>query len=343
MKQSQNQKNKETAGLFFRAVSFEAGGLDEESRELSLTFSSEKAVDVGLFDGFKEVLLHDKKSADFDPVRNRGSILFEHDRKIIIGAVKKVGINANDHVGFVKMVFDKDDDGNKYMGKVKSGSLRGASMGYQIQQAVRVAEGEVYERDGRSFKGPVLVATKWSTHEISLTPAPVDTSVGMKRSLSGIELRNINDEPVNLTEENTMGEEKTVEEKAAEEKAAADKVTADAATKAAEEKAVADKAAADKATADAAGAGTEGEGGEKSAILDYRSVALTAQVVKQEALYTSMFEKGEKPEAIQRALLKVGEGERGTSTDTSSPEKKERSLKDMDSKTVGDSLARLSS
>ena len=100
------------------------------------------------------------------------------------------------------MLFDEDEEGEKAFGKVKSGSLRGVSVGYQITKARRIEEDEEFE----GTKGPALIAQKWMPYEISLTPIPLDATVGvgrdLTRSLEGIEIeKSTSQQEVNQMEE----------------------------------------------------------------------------------------------------------------------------------------------
>jgi len=100
--------------------------------------------------------------------------------------------------GEAVIAFDDDDTGNKALAKVKSGSLRGVSFGYRIHEAVRVEENEkwIEPKTKREFNGPAIVATKWEAFEISLTPVPADSTVGIgraARSLDGIRIKNANE------------------------------------------------------------------------------------------------------------------------------------------------------
>lgn len=195
--------------MLFRGLGLDSSQLDVEEREVSLSFSSEQGVARSFYDqedGYfrgNEYLKHDATSADLSRLGSVGSVFFNHDPNRIIGPVRSAGIDPESKKGLARIAFDDDEIGNMAMAKVKSGSLRGVSFGYRVEEFRKLRENEEWE----GFRGPGIVATKWRAYEISLTPIPADDSVGVGRALdlSGglIELRRM--------DENNKPEEKTME------------------------------------------------------------------------------------------------------------------------------------
>lgn len=58
--------------------------------------------------------------------------------------------------------------------KVREGHLTDISVGYSIEDAVWIPEGETATVDGRTFSGPLRVVRKWRVKEGSLTPIGAD-------------------------------------------------------------------------------------------------------------------------------------------------------------------------
>ena len=151
--------------------------------------------------GENEFLLHGKENADLSRLSGVGAVLYGHnayDIDAIIGPVVSARIDEKARRGEAVIAFDDDDTGNKALAKVKSGSLRGVSFGYRIHEAVQVQENEkwIEPKTKREFNGPAIVATKWEAFEISLTPVPADSTVGIgraARSLDGIRIKNANE------------------------------------------------------------------------------------------------------------------------------------------------------
>jgi len=173
--------------LFYRAHTIRATDVNEETREVRLTFSSEARVKrwFGV-----EILKHGPENVDLSRLENIGAVLVNHDPNQIAGAIRDVEIGA-DRRGHAVIAFDKDPAGEAAFLKARSGSLRGVSVGYLINQARRVLEDETYvDPDLGELEGPTLIAERWTPYEITLTPIPADADVGVgrdaTRSLDGI-------------------------------------------------------------------------------------------------------------------------------------------------------------
>jgi phage head maturation protease len=206
--------------LFYRSLELDRATLNKEARSVDVAFSSEHAVKRWFG---SEILLHGDGNVDLSRLRSMGSALLNHDPNKIIGRVANVKIEGKR--GTATIIFDDDEDGNKAMRKVESGSLRGVSTGYLIEKYREVRADE--EWDG--IKGPAYVATRWAPYEITLTAVPADHTVGVgrdaTRSLDGIEI-----ERSERKEQNDMTPEEVkkmiVEEREASAKAIADMVRA---------------------------------------------------------------------------------------------------------------------
>jgi hypothetical protein len=171
--------------LFYREFNLVRDVLDEDEREIRLTFSSEAPV-MRWFG--EEILLHGKNNVSLERLRTVGSFIYGHnpsDSTNIIGPIKNVWLNEREKNCSALVGFDEDTNSERIMQKVKSGSLKGTSCGYNIKKARRLLEGEAWTDpdSGKMFKGPAVVATLWEPVEITATPIPADTSVGIGREL----------------------------------------------------------------------------------------------------------------------------------------------------------------
>lgn len=168
------KKNDET---LTRSFMFETEGiriLDEETRTVELSFSSETPVARW---GAEEVLSHKSGAVSLERLNTGGCLLFNHDRDRIIGKV--ISAKVKNRRGVATVQFDTDEDSETMFQKVKSGSLRNTSVGY------RVLETRTDEKVKDGVKKVTYTATKWEPLEISLTPVPADITVGVGRSFGG--------------------------------------------------------------------------------------------------------------------------------------------------------------
>lgn len=211
--------------IFYRDLEIDERAIDIENRKIDLSFSSE--ITLQRWFGI-EILSHRDGAIDMSRLH---SMLFGHNKERIVGPVSKKRLeNGN---GRAIGSFDETDEGNLAMIRVKSGSLRGVSVGYMyLDKKVRkLAEGEEYQLSTRTIKGtrddnPTYIIERWAPIEISLTPTPADNSVGVGRDMTrsletelGLETETTNktnhpekDERTNQGGENQMDEKEREKE-----------------------------------------------------------------------------------------------------------------------------------
>lgn len=187
--------------LFYRAMDLDRARVNNDDRSIDLSFSSE--AEIPRWFG-KEILLHGPDNVDLSRLKRFGSGLLNHNPNIIVGPLKD--IRVEDKKGRARLMFDDDEDGNKALQKVKSGSLKGVSVGYAVYKFREIKNDEEWS----GIKGPAMIATRWAPHEISLTPIPADASVGigrdLSRSLEGIEIETSTHSPYEPIESITVDE-----------------------------------------------------------------------------------------------------------------------------------------
>ncbi len=191
---------------------------DSNSRTAELSFASPEPykryfwLDKGI-EYLPEVL--DTGQADLSRFDNGlGCLLFNHDYDNVIGAVERVWLDGQ--VLRAQVRFDEDELSDRIYQKVKSGTLKGVSVGYRVEEYEHVDDGEAY---GNLTEGPAMVATKWMPLEISIVSVPADASVGVGRSM---------DDPVVLKEDGQMPKLKDLENINVEERQSESTVTAPA-------------------------------------------------------------------------------------------------------------------
>jgi len=143
-------------------------------RKFTLSFSSEEPYErwYGM-----EILDHGPGAVDLTRLNEIGCLLFNHNRDKVIGRVNRAWVDGNR--GYAEVEFDTDADSEIIYQKVRSGTLKGVSVGYRIDSIEEVMAGKT-SADGR-FTGPCEIARKWWPFEISIVSVPADATVGVGR------------------------------------------------------------------------------------------------------------------------------------------------------------------
>jgi HK97 family phage major capsid protein len=157
-------------GMQHRAATIE--NIDEESRTVELSFSSETGVERW---GYVEILDHKKSSVRLDWLKSgRAPFLADHNPNEVIGVVETASIKSSS--GRATVRFSKSAEGQRFFEDVKDKIRTNISVGYRIHKVVLESE----EDDTPTYR-----ATDWEPFEISLVSIPADQSVGIGRNESG--------------------------------------------------------------------------------------------------------------------------------------------------------------
>ena len=150
----------------------------DDSRTMTLSFASETPYERWFG---PEVLCVDETAMDMQRFHDGvACLLFNHDRDKVIGRIDRAWVD--EYRAYADVTFDEDGFADSIFNKVKSGTLKGVSVGYRVGEYTEVRIDEGYA-EGR-IKGPCYVASKWEPYEISIVSVPADTTVGVNRSLS---------------------------------------------------------------------------------------------------------------------------------------------------------------
>lgn len=147
---------------------------DGNERRFELSFSSEEPYER--YFG-PEILSHADGAVDLTRLNEIGVLLFNHDTDTVLGRIDRAWIDGKR--GKAEVTFDADDESELIYQKVKSGTLKGVSVRYQVDTWEEVAPGKS-STDG--FIGPCSIARKWTPLEISIVSVPADATVGVGRS-----------------------------------------------------------------------------------------------------------------------------------------------------------------
>lgn len=150
--------------------------VEGQERVVELSFSSEEP--YRRWWGV-EILDHTEGCMDLTRLNEIGCVLFNHKRDQVIGQVLKAW-NENGR-GMAQIRFDEDEASDVIYKKVQSGTLKGVSVGYNVDSWEEIMPGKK-SADGR-FIGPCEVAKKWTPFEISIVSVPADPTVGVGREM----------------------------------------------------------------------------------------------------------------------------------------------------------------
>ena len=150
----------------------------DDSRTMTLSFASETPYERWFG---PEVLCVDETAMEMQRFHDGvACLLFNHDRDKVIGRIDRAWVD--EYRAYADVTFDEDTFADSIFNKVKSGTLKGVSVGYRVGEYTEVRIDEDFAQ-GR-IKGPCYVASKWEPYEISIVSVPADTTVGVNRSLN---------------------------------------------------------------------------------------------------------------------------------------------------------------
>ncbi|WP_302360334.1 prohead protease/major capsid protein fusion protein [uncultured Megasphaera sp.] len=164
--------------IFQREGAIEPTGIKSGERTVTVSFASEEPYKRWFG---TEVLQVDETALELTRFSNGiGCVLYNHNRDDVVGRIDRAWIEQGK--AYAEITFDDDEEAEKIYHKVKSGTLKGVSVGYIVNEYTEVKENESLVTPHGEIKGPCYVATKWEAMEISIVSVPADASVGVGRS-----------------------------------------------------------------------------------------------------------------------------------------------------------------
>lgn len=176
--------------------------LDTESRSLEVTCASESRVQVFDWERWEpidEILL---MSGCKMPDSRQIPLLDSHQRHStasVIGSCRNLQATPTQLVG--RAYFADDPGAESAWGKTRDGHITDFSVGYSVDAATWVPEGQSAVIDGRSFVGPLRVVTAWTVKELSVCPIGADETAKARAEADNHQARGI---PVPQSKENAM-------------------------------------------------------------------------------------------------------------------------------------------
>ena len=174
-----NKNEPQRRSNYTDAIMCRAAEEDGDKRQVELSLSSEEPCRRWFGD---EILSHDAGAVDLSRLEEIGVVLFNHDRDRVIGRVLSVRLDETGRKLRAVIQFDEDEESERVYQKVRSGTLRGVSVGYAVDVWEEVKAGAT-STNGR-FTGPCEVAARWTPYELSIVSVPADATVGVGRSFS---------------------------------------------------------------------------------------------------------------------------------------------------------------
>lgn len=152
--------------------------INDEDRTVRLSFASQEPYSRWFG---SEYLLCTNESVNLQRFNDGlGCLLYNHDRDAVIGHIESTEIIDGRAYAVVK--FDTDEQSELIYQKVKSGTLQGVSVGYNVSNWEDIEDGAKSQYiDG--VTGPAYVATRWEPLEISIVAVPADATVGVGRAV----------------------------------------------------------------------------------------------------------------------------------------------------------------
>ena len=141
--------------------------IDEESRTVELSFSSEEPYERwwGV-----EILDHGKSAVELGRLNGSAALLMDHNIRDQVGVVEKAWLKGRK--GYAMVRFGKSARADDIFNDVKDGIRKLVSVGYRIKKLVLEKE-----EDGEC----TYRALEWEPYEISMVSVPADTTVGVGR------------------------------------------------------------------------------------------------------------------------------------------------------------------
>ena len=172
--ETQKKKNECNGSLqrFLSDCSIRAMEGEGNERKFAISFSSEEPYTRwwGV-----EILSHADGAIDLTRLNSIGCVLYNHDRDKVIGKVLRAWVE--NERGNAEIEFDDDAESEVIYQKVKSGTLKGVSVGYRVTNWEEVMANKK-SSDGK-FTGPCDIAIGWEPYEVSIVSVCTPAERGM--------------------------------------------------------------------------------------------------------------------------------------------------------------------
>lgn len=176
-----SQRDQAASDTSYRSLSVRAATFSEESRSVEAVISTDQPVlmpDWNRMEMVPEVLV--PSGAEY-PSNRQVPFLDSHQRRSVkdqLGSAREINVSGSEITA--KLVFRKAAESEDALAGVRDGHITDVSVGYDVLKRQYVPKGEKKTIAGRTYSGPVNVATKWKLREVSLTPIGADDQAKLR-------------------------------------------------------------------------------------------------------------------------------------------------------------------
>ena len=171
------------AGILTRSLAANPASFDDKTRSMEGIFATEAPVRIYDWDRgdiVSEVLLMSgaefPSQIPFLDSHNRGSVQDQ------IGSGREMKISGEKLIG--RVYFADTQSGAGALQLAKERHITDLSVGYVVRESIWIEDGTTYTHpDGRTFNGPLKLATHWSIKEISLVPIGADEGAKLRSDI----------------------------------------------------------------------------------------------------------------------------------------------------------------
>ena len=116
------------------------------------------------------------------PVPRQVPLVDAHNRwqtaAAMLGSTRELRVEGDQLIG--RMFFGHTGPAEDVMSLARDGHLTDVSVGYRIDAYEWVEEGKSAEIEGKTYTGPIRVATKWQLKEVSTVPVGADEAAKVR-------------------------------------------------------------------------------------------------------------------------------------------------------------------
>lgn len=168
---SDNDESRFIEEVQHRSITLGRNVLDEESRTIEMSVSSEKPVDRSFG---VEILDHTRESMDLEFLNSGNApLLLDHEMEKQIGIIESVKLDEQEKKLRAIVRFGRGTLASEVFNDVVDGIRKNVSIGYTVKK--------MKKEEGGSYR-----AIDYKIHEVSIVSIPADSDVGVNRAIDDV-------------------------------------------------------------------------------------------------------------------------------------------------------------